>query len=406
MFGVMRSPRTILFGAGQRRALGPVVRSFGSRVFICSDQRIDSDPLLAELVDQLQGAGLVVEAFKGVQPELPLSCVVEAEVLARQFAPDAIVGLGGGSCLDTAKLLALSLAYPGPLSDYYGEFKVPGATLPVIALPTTAGTGSEVTPVAVLGDPARQMKIGISSPHLIPRVAICDPELTLSCPPGLTAIAGADALTHAIEAFMAARRPPSYALALEHVFVGKNRLSDGFARQAIAALAANLKRAVEDGADLEAREEVMFGALAAALAFGVAGTAAAHAIQYPVGALTHTAHGIGVAALMPYVMEFNRSAVQAEAAEIAHIFDRTGSEEDLAAAASGAVADLLMAIGIPSNLAALGLTEDHQDWVAEQALLATRLIKNNPRPLDRRGVSAIVAAALHGDLHQLKSYDS
>lgn len=177
---------------------------------------------------------------------------------------------------------------------------MPGPVLPVIAVPTTAGTGSEATPVAVISDPDRTLKVGISSPHLLPRVAICDPDLTLTCPPALTAIAGADALTHAIEAFTAGRRAPSPELAQRHVFIGKSALTDHFALLAIRLLGRSLERACHDGADEEARADVMLAALAAGCAFGTAGTAAAHAIQYPVGALTHTAHGLGVATLLPY----------------------------------------------------------------------------------------------------------
>src|SRR5690606_21603860 len=170
---------------------------------------------------------------------------------------------------------------------------VPGPIMPLIAVPTTAGTGSEVTPVAVLSDSERTLKVGISSPFLIPTWSVCDPELTFSCPAALTAIAGADALTHAIEAFTAVRRDPVPSIAQERVFVGKNTMSDHFALSAITLLWEGLEAACEDNTDRSAREKVMLGATMAGLAFGVAGTAAAHAIQYPVGALTHTAHGLG-----------------------------------------------------------------------------------------------------------------
>src|SRR5690606_20101181 len=138
---------------------------------------------------------------------------------AREFAPDLVIGVGGGSCLDMAKCVALLLTHGGRPDDYYGELKVPGPVLPLIAIPTTAGTGSEVTPVAVLSDSQRSLKVGISSPQLIPTAAICDPELTLTCPPSLTAIAGADALTHAIEAFTATRRAVTSGITQERVFV-------------------------------------------------------------------------------------------------------------------------------------------------------------------------------------------
>ncbi|UUZ66477.1 iron-containing alcohol dehydrogenase (plasmid) [Polaromonas sp. P1-6] len=405
-FGVSRSPTLVLLGSGQRKALAAVVRSYGSRAFICSDPRFDQDPVLAGMAADLRENGIAVDVYTETIAELPLDCILEAAERAKAFKPDVIIGIGGGSCLDIAKLVAVCLAHPGPLSNYYGEFRVPGPVVPLIAVPTTSGTGSEVTPVAVLADPVRDVKIGISSPYLIPQVAICDPELTLSCPRGLTAIAGADALTHAIEAFTAVRKPVTPELALQQVFVGKNVISDMHARAAIAAIAGYLERSVKDGTDLEAREQVMFGALSAGMAFGMAGTAAAHAIQYPVGASTHTAHGLGVAALMPYVMEFNLQACLPEFAEIAHLFGvaRDGdSQEVLARKAIDAVEALLQRIGIPTSLAALGLAEDKQGWVAEQALQAARLVKNNPQPLDASHMRRLVAAAYAGDRSLLRT---
>jgi len=402
-FGVIRSPRLTLFGSGKRAALAGSVRLLGDRAFICTDSRWRIDPHLRALADGLLQAGLHVEIYDQTLPELPLDCVEEATRLARAFEPDVVIGVGGGSCLDLAKLVSLGLAHTDPLPTYYGEFKVPGPIRPVIAVPTTAGTGSEVTPVAVVADPLRITKVGISSPYLIPEIAICDPELTVSCPARLTAIAGADALTHAIEAFTAVSRPTEPEIALERVFVGKNRSSDVAAREAIRTLSAALPRAVADGADHLAREQVMFGAFSAGQAFGVAGTAAAHAIQYPIGALTGTAHGLGVATLMPYVMTFNLPARLAEMAEIADLMGlhATGSDEARGFRAIAAVAELFAGIGIPSTLAELGLGNDRLDWVAEQSLGATRLVTNNPRQLDQDAATAIVAAAYSGCREQL-----
>jgi len=399
IFSVSRSPRAVLFGAGQRHALPDIVLRYGQRVWICSDSRIGEDERLMAMVVALKDAGLVVEVFDGTVPELPRSNIEEAASLGRRFKPDVIVGLGGGSCLDMAKLTALQLSHDGPLSAYYGENKVPGPLKPVVAIPTTAGTGSEVTPVAVLDDPERATKVGISSPYLIPEVALCDPELTLSCPSRLTAIAGADALTHAIEAYTAVHKPMTPGLALQQVFVGKNSASDLHATAAITALAGHLQTAVEDGSNLEARAQVMFGALQAGLAFGVAGTAAAHAIQYPVGALTKTPHGAGVAALMPYVMQFNRAARLGEMARIAGMFGieaQGRSQEAMADEAILAVERLLRVIGIPTSLQALGMKPDQINAVAEQSMQAARLVNNNPQTLDVDRMKDIVQAAYEG----------
>ena len=397
-FGVMRAPHAVLFGNGQRRSLGRVARRIGTRALICTDARFAADAEMAVLRAALDEQGVTALVFDGTEAELPLAGIFACLEVARPFAPGMVIGVGGGSCLDMAKVVSLMLSHDGPADSFYGENRVPGPVLPVIAMPTTAGTGSEVTPVAVLGDSSRDLKVGISSPYLIPHTAICDPELTVTCPPGLTALAGADATTHAIESFTAIRREPTAGLAMERVFVGKNRLSDGHALAAMRALWTYLPRAVANGADLEARTEVMYAAMLAGLAFGSAGTAAAHAIQYPVGALTHTAHGLGVAALMPYVMAFNRPACTAEYADVARAMDIVGNDrEALADAAVRAVSDLFDTIRIPRTLAELGLKSDQLDWVARQSLLASRLVSNNPRLLDLAGATCIVNAAFDGD---------
>jgi alcohol dehydrogenase len=400
LFAVLRLPREILFGTGQRAALGRIAARLGSRALVCTDARMSGDPDFRAMMADLEAHGLSVRVDDTVQPDVPRASAEASAEAARDFAPDLVVGIGGGSCLDLAKCVALLLTHGGSPGDYYGEGKVPGPVLPVIAVPTTAGTGSEVTPVAVLSDPDRLLKVGISSPYLIPHTAICDPDLTLTCPASLTAIAGADALTHAIEAFMAKTREPTADLAQSHVFVGKSALTDHYALLAIELLSRGLERACQDGTDAAARADVMMGALAAGCAFGTAGTAAAHAIQYPIGALTHTAHGLGVAALMPFVMEYNRSACLPELGRIAEAMGLSGADHGTDALAERAIeriAALFAAIGIPRSLQALGLPADKRDWTAEQALGIERLIKNNPRPIDLDAMKRLVAAAYDGD---------
>ncbi|MCG7505331.1 iron-containing alcohol dehydrogenase [Mesorhizobium retamae] len=400
VFGLTRAPREILFGAGQRKAVGHAASRLGRRALICTDKRLGDSPEIQELRQDLAAVGVVSSTFDDTQPDVPRDCIDRCVKQGREFKPDLVIGFGGGSCLDLAKVTALLLSHGGELSSFYGEFKVPGPVLPLIAIPTTAGTGSEVTPVAVISDAERTLKVGVSSPHLIAHTAICDPELTYSCPPQLTATVGADALTHAIEAFTALRRSPDGDLAHAHVFVGKNALSDQFALRAISCIASNLHAAVRDGGDKEARSQLMLGSLLSGLAFGTAGTAAAHAIQYPVGALTHTPHGVGVATLMPYVMAFNQPACEEELAQIARAFGigNVGAPvAELASQAIEAVQALFASVGIPKSLAELGLPETKLSWTAEQAMGATRLIKNNPRLLDVESVLAIITAAHAGN---------
>ncbi|RYZ09631.1 MAG: iron-containing alcohol dehydrogenase [Comamonadaceae bacterium] len=400
LFAALRLPGEILFGKGQRHALPAVARRLGRRALVCTDARLGSTPEFAGMMAGLREAGVELLVHDRVQPDVPRDSVAACADEARAFAPELVIGIGGGSCLDMAKCVSLLLAHGGALQDYYGEFKVPGPVLPIVAVPTTAGTGSEVTPVAVVSDPDRTLKIGASSPYLIPTVAICDPELTLTCPPGLTAIAGADAMTHAIEAFTAARKPPSHELAQQNVFIGKSALSDHFALYAIRLLGRSLEKAVANGTDEEARADVMMGALAAGCAFGTAGTAAAHAVQYPAGAMTETAHGMGVAAMMPYVMSYNRRACGSTFAEIGQALglEPRGSIDEQADAAILAVSRLFAAIGITPTLAALGLKAEQIEWTCEQAIGIQRLIKNNPRPIDLAGMRQLVRAAYDGDL--------
>lgn len=401
LFAAIRLPHEILFGKGQRHALPAVAAKLGKRALVCTDERFAATAMFAEMVAGLEAMSIEVLVYNAVQPDVPQETVAVCVGQSRHFKPEMVIGIGGGSCLDMAKCAALLLSHGGELKDYYGEFKVPGPILPVIAVPTTAGTGSEVTPVAVISDSERTLKVGISSPYLIATAALCDPDLTVTCPPGLTAIAGADALTHAIEAFTAARRGTDHTLAQNHVFIGKSALTDHFALLAIKLLGRSLEKACKDGSDEDARADVMMGALAAGCAFGTAGTAAAHAIQYPAGALTHTAHGLGVATMMPYVMTYNQSVSSAEMAEIGKALglETSGTNiEDHAKSAIEEIRRLFAAIGITATLADLGLTADKLDWTAEQAFGIDRLIKNNPRPFDLDAMKRLVRAAYDGDL--------
>ena len=406
LFGAMRLPRSVLFGSGQRQAISAVAAQFGQRVLVCTDSRLGSDADFKAIIADLTRRGLTTLIYDQTRADLPIESVADCVSKAASFMPQVIVGIGGGSCMDMAKAVAVLLTHGGEISAYYGEYKVPGPVIPLIAVPTTSGTGSEVTPVAVVADTATGMKIGIATPHVIPQVAVCDPELTLSCPPGLTACSGGDALTHAIESFTALARTPSADLTLQHVFVGKNALSDHFALLAIASIWNSLYPAYQNGKDLQAREKLMMGALAAGCAFGTAGTAAAHALQYPVGNATHTAHGDGVASLLPYVMEFNRPACIDTFAQIARMLglgDANSTNAALSHVLVDEVARLFASVGIPRTLKDLGLPADKQAWAAESAISIARLVKNNPRPLDLPAMQAITSAAYSGDRAALRS---
>lgn len=405
LFGTLRTPRNLVFGVGQRRALAGYAKALGSRALVVTDQRLSADADFLQLVGALKQAGLQIRVFDGTIAELPVECITRAVDAGKALGADLVIAVGGGSCMDAAKVAAVLLTHGGRISDYYGEFKVPGPVLPLISLPTTSGTGSEVTPVAVVTDPDRAVKVGVASPHIISHTAICDPELTYSCPPGLTAVSGADALTHAIEAFTTIRRQPAGSIVHEHVFLGKNVLSDHYALLAISHIAASLKRAYDNGGDTEARERLMLGATMAGLAFGTAGTAAAHAVQYPIGAMTHTPHGAGVAVMMPYVMEFNRGHCEPELAEIGQAMGlaAAGSVSQQAGATIDAVEALFASVRIPKTIADLGIVRSQLPTVAEQAMGSARLIKNNPRPIELGTMTILVEASFTGDRASLRA---
>lgn len=398
LFAALRMPREVLFGAGQRHALGKVAARLGKRALVCTDARLAGEAVFTEMVALLESEGISVLVDASVEPDVPRDSCNRVAQTARSFAPDLVIGIGGGSCLDIAKTVALILTHGGSPDQYYGEGKVPGPILPIIAVPTTAGTGSEVTPVAVLSDLDRAMKVGISSPYLIPSAAICDPELTLTCPKGLTAVAGADALTHAIEAFTAVRREPSPSLAQDRVFVGKSTLTDHFALLAIELLGKSLVTAYNQPNDLDARSDVMLGALCAGMAFGTAGTAAAHAIQYPIGTQTHTPHGLGVACILPYVMTYNRPVAEESLAGIGRALGTTATTSSAQADdAITRVRTLFNKIEIPNTLEGLGLSKADLNWTGEQAMTISRLIENNPRTFDASSMERLILAAFDGN---------
>jgi alcohol dehydrogenase class IV len=399
-FGLLRLPRTVLFGPGQRRAVGPIVAEIGRSVLICTDERLAGSPELAEIVAALETEGVQVRVFGETQPELPVAGITDCVSGLVGTSVEVVIGVGGGSCLDMAKVVALLLSHGGTPQDYYGENRVPGPTMPLVAIPTTAGTGSEATPVAVISDPDRAMKVGISSPYLIPQVAVCDPELTHTCPASLTAASGIDAVVHLVESFTAIRRPATGSLATERVFVGKSDFTDMAALSGLELMGRSLLTAHRSPFDAAAREDVMRASLYGGIALGTGGTAAAHALQYPIGALTHTPHGFGTGALIPYVMRFNLPARVEEFGRIADALGASvGADDPVTRAHAGiaAVDALVDGLGIPTTLTELGVREDQLPRIAEDGLTAKRLVENNPRPVDGAAMLAIARAAFEGD---------
>jgi alcohol dehydrogenase class IV len=388
----------LLFGRHATQQLGDIANRLGiRRVLIVTDPILAKAGLVEPVHVPLSEAGVVVELFLDGEPEPSLRAADAAIAKGREFRPDAVLGLGGGSNMDLAKITAVVLTHGGKPLDYAGDEKIPGPVMPLLCLPTTAGTGSEVSAAAVLTDTEQQIKVGILSNYLRPRVAVVDPLLTVSCPPKVTADSGIDALTHAIEAYTAVDNAH---FPLPHgertVYQGGHPFGDMFAEKAIALIGKYLRRAVGHGSDLDAREGMSLAATLAGLSFSNVGVAAVHALEYPVGGATHCSHGAGNGLLLPFVMRFNLPARRHQLAVIARLLgaDVEGkSEAEAAEAAITAVEQLRRDIGIPLRLRDLGVIESQLRPFAEKAFSIKRILRVNPRPVTVDDLEGILRAA-------------
>jgi alcohol dehydrogenase class IV len=383
-----RSAGNLLFGRYAVRELRDILdRANAKRVFVMADKIL----VRVGIVDQVkEAAGRPVEIFDGGEPEPSLGMILNGIAAAKAFQPDTIIGLGGGSNMDAAKLAAVVLAHGGDPRDYVGENKVPGPVMPLVCIPTTAGTGSEVSAAAVFTNTDIQLKVSVLSYYLRPAAALVDPMLTVSCPAKVTADSGIDALTHAIEGFTAVDNatyplPPGET----SVYQGKNFFADMCAEKAIVLVGQYLRRAVRDANDLEARDGMALAATLGGLAFSNAGVALVHAMEYPVGAAVHCSHGEGNGLLLPYVMRYNMQNRAAEFAEVAKLL----GAEPTAEGAIAAVEKLKADIGIPTRLRDIRVTEEMLKPFAEKAFSFKRLMRVNPRYPTQEEIEQVFRAA-------------
>jgi alcohol dehydrogenase class IV len=388
----------LVFGKNGTEHCGEILLRLGAkRVFLVTDSFLVESGLMERLHGPLSEAGIWMEMFTGGEPEPSFRVAEECIAAARKFMPDAIIGMGGGSNMDLAKITATVLAHGARPSDYVGEEKVPGPIKPLVCVPTTAGTGSEVSAAAVLTDKENKIKVGILSNYLRPRVAIVDPLLTLSCPAKLTADSGIDALTHAIEAYTAVDNENFPLAAGEHtIYQGRHPLGDCLAEKAIRLIGANLCRAVKEGKDTAPREGMALAATLAGLAFSNVGVALVHALEYPVGGAVHCSHGVGNGLLLPYVMRFNLPARQKAFADIAGFLGENVaglSEPEAAQRAVTAVERIRSEIGIPTRLRDIGIQKDQLRSLAEKAFSIRRILRVNPRPVTVVDLESILASA-------------
>lgn len=378
-----RTPGQLLFGRGAVRELGTQLRRRQwQRVLLITDKTLLAAGIVTPIEQACRAAGCIVERFAGGVPEPTLATAEEARQAAREFAPTVIVGLGGGSNMDLAKMTALLHAHGGQPADYFGFDRVPGPVTPLVCIPTTAGTGSEVSHSTVLTDTANQMKVSTLSYYLRPQLALVDPELTYSCPRQVTADSGIDVLVHAIEAYTAVDFSQLQASDGEaNAYEGRHPLGDLLAEKAITLVGQYLVRAVEEPLDHEAREQMALAATLAGMAFSNCGVALVHALEYPLGGALHCSHGAGNGLLLPFVMRFNLPQRTAAFARIATLLGEP-SDGDPALAAEQAIAAverLRERIGIPLRIRDLGGKREQLADFATKSFAIRRLMELNPR---------------------------
>lgn len=394
--GLVRQPRVVLFGPGQRRQLPRIVAGLGRHALVVTDARMATTPECRAIVEGIEAAGLRVSLFDQAQPDLPRDDVARAAAAGQ--GADVVVGIGGGSCMDLAKAAAALLAHGGDVRDYFGEFRLPGPALPIVTVPTTGGTGAEVTCLSIVWDEERGLKMAIADAAITPHTAVIDPELTLTCPPGLTAATAADALSHLVEGFTARPKNPTPEELATQIYTGKNRITDVFAVEGMRLMDRALPRLAAEPGNLEVRADVMFAAYCAGMVINTTGTAGAHAVQSPMAAFGHAPHGMGVGALLPYVMRWNLPYAMPEFAALGRVLGCDGAD-DMALARAGIdrVDALLAAVGVPPDIGALGVAPEHFEPIARGAVAAARLVRNNPAPMTPDTVRALLTRAAAGD---------
>ncbi|SFG37837.1 Iron-containing alcohol dehydrogenase [Desulfotomaculum arcticum] len=377
----MNAPEKIIFGNGTAGQVGELVKGMGGKSIL-----VVADPVVAKIeagqsvIETLKAAGLKVSLFDQVEMEPCFESVASGVNLGRSCGADVVVGVGGGSALDSAKGISAMINNDGNLKDYVGIGLIPRPALPLVLLPTTAGTGSEVTNIAIFTNKESGVKSGVVSDYIRARVAVVDPGLTVGLPAKPTAYSGMDALCHAVEAYTS---------------VNANPLSDMYALEAIRLVTENLRTAVFQGVNVEARTGMAAASLYAGIAFGNAGVTAVHALAYPLGARYHVPHGLANAILLPAVMRHNLPGNLERFAVVADVISAGAAAEmvrDKALLGVEEVAALSADVGIPSRLRDLSVKEEDLAAMADEASHISRLLANNPRPMDSEAIRVVYEA--------------
>ena len=353
------------------------------RIALITQPVMEANGVIARVIEALRQRDVETLIVRDVQPEPTIENV--ETVFARQiepFAPDAVLSIGGGSVLDAAKLFAVRLTNRQSVREWLGIDLIAAPGVPLILVPTTAGTGSEVTPNAIVTLPDEALKVGIVSRHLLPQLVILDATLTLDLPKPITAATGMDAFIHALESYISTKANP---------------ISDMFAMESMRLIGANLVEAYDNGHSLAAREAMLLGSMYGGLALTAAGTAAVHALAYPLGGMFNVTHGVANSMLLPHVMAFNLDAIVGRLANVAHALG-IAQHDDADRVAAEAFLERLRqwtdALAIPQDLRQFGVTESDLDALSAAALKVKRLLGNNPKVLTHDDIKSIYARLL------------
>jgi alcohol dehydrogenase class IV len=372
---------SLRMGAGIARQLGDIVKPIcGDNILFVTDPGMVATGLVVPVVDTMRAAGITVRVFDQVQADPPEAVILQAADMARDVS--GVVGFGGGSSLDVAKLAALLTASGQPLTEAYGIGNAKGPRLPLVLVPTTSGTGSEVTPISIVTTGTSE-KMGVVSPLILPDMAVLDPELTLGLPAHVTAATGIDAMVHAIEAYASANP-------------NNNPVSRALAVEALCLMGRVLQRAVDTPTDIEARSDMMLGSMLAGQAFANSPVAAVHALAYPIGGHYKLPHGLSNALVLPHVLRFNAEVAPLAYAELLpHVFPQASATSvgDAAVKFVEGMEALSRACGLPQNLHDVGIEKEALPMLARDAMNQSRLLVNNPRPVDEAEALAIYEAA-------------
>lgn len=353
-----------------------------SHALMVTDRALRASGVLNELCESFRHSAVALTVFDGVEADPPESCIHAALAVANDAAIDGVIGVGGGSSLDVAKLVALLSRSPQSLSDAFGIDKARGPRWPLIQVPTTSGTGSEVTPIAIVTTASNE-KVGVVSSTLYPDLALLDATLTVGLPVRITAMTGIDAMVHAIEAYTSRHK--------------KNVLSDALALRALTLLSENIRPVLRDGSQLSARRAMLEGAMLAGMAFANAPVAAVHALAYPIGGQFHVPHGHSNALVLIPVLQFNLPVAFALYGELAGALRRDGRAACVTSSGDAfvvAMEELTADLGLERRLRDVGVQVSDLDALARDAMKVQRLLMNNPRDVSLADARALYQQAL------------